>query len=134
MKILLDTHVVLWAMDDNPKLTEVARKMILDSKNEIYYSTASVWETTIKHMSKPDKIMINGSKFSEYCKQMGYQTLSIEDKHVEKLETLVYHKDVQDHNDPFDRILIAQAKSEGMQFMTHDTKIPNYQEPCVISI
>lgn len=65
---------------------------------------------------------------------MGYQTLSIEDKHVEKLETLVYHKDVQDHNDPFDRILIAQAKSEGMQFMTHDKKIPNYQEPCVISI
>lgn len=134
MKILLDTHVVLWAIDDNPKLTEVARKMILDSENEIYYSTASVWETTIKHMSKPDKIMINGTKFSEYCKQMGYQMLSIEDKHVEKLETLVYHKDVQDHNDPFDRIMIAQAKAEGMQFMTHDTKIPNYQEPCVISI
>ena len=60
MKLLLDTHIVLWAMNDNPKLSEKARNLILDSQNEIYYSTASVWETTIKHMSKPEKIMING--------------------------------------------------------------------------
>ncbi len=107
MRILLDTHILLWAMNDNPKLSEAARKMILDSNNEIYYSTASVWGTTIKHMSKPDKIMINGTRFSEYCRQMGYQMIPVEDKHVQKLETLVYHKEVQDHNDPFDRIMIA---------------------------
>lgn len=53
MKLLLDTHVVLWAMNDNPKLSEKARNLILDSQNEIYYSTASVWETTIKHMLVP---------------------------------------------------------------------------------
>lgn len=56
MKLLLDTHIVLWALNDNPKLSEKARKLILDSQNEIYYSTASVWETTIKHMSKPEKL------------------------------------------------------------------------------
>lgn len=78
MKLLLDTHIVLWALNDNPKLSEKARKLILDSQNEIYYSTASVWETTIKHMSKPEKIMISGKQFSDYCKQMGYQMLAIE--------------------------------------------------------
>ena len=134
MKLLLDTHIVLWALTDNPKLSEKARKLILDSQNEIYYSTASVWETTIKHMSKPEKIMISGKKFSDYCKQMGYQMLAIEDKHVQELESLVYHKDAQDHNDPFDRLMLAQAKAEGMRFVTHDTKIPNYNEACVASV
>ncbi len=62
MKLLLDTHIILWAMDDNPKLSNQARNLIMDTKNDIYYSSASVWKTTIKYMAKPDKIHISGSK------------------------------------------------------------------------
>ena len=52
MRLLLDTHIILWTLNDNPKLSKEARKLILDPDNEIYYSTASIWETTIKFMSK----------------------------------------------------------------------------------
>ena len=55
MKLLIDTHIILWALDDNPRLPVRAREMILDGQNEIYYSVASIWETSIKYMAKPDK-------------------------------------------------------------------------------
>lgn len=51
MKLLLDTHIILWALDDNPKLSRQARKIIMDVENDIYYSSASIWETTIKYMA-----------------------------------------------------------------------------------
>lgn len=134
MKLLLDTHIILWALDDNPKLPEHAKNLILDAENDIYYSTASIWETTIKYMSKPDKIRLSGSKLSELCRKMGYQMLPITDSQVGMLETLVFHDEHQVHNDPFDRIMVAQAKAEGMKFVTHDSKIPSYNEPCVIAV
>ena len=113
MKLLLDTHIILWALDDNPKLPSQARALIMDAKNDIYYSSASIWETTIKYMSKPDKIRISGSKLSDLCREMGYQMLPIADNHVKALGTLVYHSQEQVHNDPFDRIMIAQFYSAG---------------------
>ena len=60
--------------------------------------------------------------------------LPITDKHVKALETLVYHSKSQEHNDPFDRIMIAQAKADGLIFVTHDSKLPAYKEPCVMSV
>lgn len=134
MKLLLDTHIILWALDDNPKLPNEARALIMDLKNEIYYSSASVWETTIKYMSRPDKIRISGSRLSELCQEMGYQMVPIIDKHVKALEMLVFHNPNETHNDPFDRIMIAQAKADGLKFVTHDSKIPFYEEDCVIVV
>ena len=134
MKLLLDTHIILWALNDNPKLSSQARELIMDAGNDIYYSSASIWETTIKYMSKPDKIRISGSKLSDLCREMGYQMLPIADNHVKVLETLVYHNQNQVHNDPFDRIMIAQAKADGLKFITHDSKIPFYEEDCVIVV
>ncbi|MCM1282715.1 MAG: type II toxin-antitoxin system VapC family toxin [Muribaculaceae bacterium] len=134
MKLLLDTHIILWALNDNPKLSEQAKALIMDTDNEIYYSSAAVWETTIKYMSKPDKIRISGSKLAELCQKMEYQMLPIADRHIAALETLVFHNKHQVHNDPFDRIMIAQAKAERMQFITHDSKIPFYNESCIIAV
>lgn len=134
MKLLLDTHIILWALDDNPKLTNQTRNLIMDAKNDIYYSSASIWEITIKYMAKPERICISGSKMSDLCREMGYRMLPITDKHVKVLETLVYHNRYQVHNDPFDRIMIAQAKADGLKFVTHDSKIPFYEESCVMPV
>lgn len=134
MKLLLDTHSILWALDDNPKLPSQARALIMDENNDIYYSSASIWETTIKYMSNPDKIRISGSKLSDLCQEMGYQMLPIADRHVRALETLIYHNQNQVHNDPFDRIMIAQAKADGLKIITHDSKIPLYEESCVMVV
>lgn len=60
--------------------------------------------------------------------------LPITDEHVKPLETLIYHSQIQEHNDPFDRIMLAQAKADGLKFITHDSKIPFYQEECVVSV
>ena len=60
--------------------------------------------------------------------------LPITDNHIKMLETLVYHDEVQAHNDPFDRIMIAQAKADGLKFITHDSKIPLYEENCIIAV
>lgn len=134
MKLLLDTHIILWALDDNPKLSRQARKIIMDIENDIYYSSASIWEATIKYMAKPDKIYISGSKLSNLCREMGYLMLPITDDHVKALETLTYHNQDSPHNDPFDRIMLAQAKADGLKFVTHDSKIPFYEEDCVVVV
>lgn len=65
---------------------------------------------------------------------MGYRVLPITDEHVKALETLVYHNKYQVHNDPFDRIMIAQAKADGLKFVIHDSKIPFYEESCVMTV
>lgn len=58
----------------------------------------------------------------------------LSDRHVKALETLVYHDQRQAHLDPFDRIMIAQVKAEGMKFITHDSKIPFYEESCIMAV
>lgn len=134
MKILLDTHIAIWAVLDSEELSDAAKAMILNENNEIYYSAASVWEITIKHMAHPETFLYSGKHLEKGCEANGFVSLPIFNKHVTELETLVRPKDAPSHKDPFDRILLAQAKSEGMKFMTHDTLIPYYNESFVISV
>ena len=134
MKILLDTHIAIWAVLDSEELSEEARSIILDEKNEIFYSVASIWEITIKHMVHPETFLYSGKHLEKGCEDNGFISLPIYNRHVAELETLVRSKDAPPHKDPFDRILLAQAKSEGMKFMSHDTLIPYYNESFVISV
>lgn len=134
MKILLDTHIILWALENNIKLTEIARKIIENEQNQIYYSTASVWEITIKHMVHPEKMCIDGRSFSEKCRGSGFEMLPVYDRHVYGLETLARPDDAPPHNDPFDRIMLSQAKVDGLRFITHDSLIPYYNEECVLVV
>ena len=134
MKILLDTHIAIWAVLDSEELSDVARAMILDEDNEIYYSAASIWEITIKHMAHPETFLYSGRHLVQGCEANGFISLPIFNKHSAELETLVRSKDAPPHKDPFDRILLAQAKSEGMKFMTHDSLIPYYNESFVINV
>lgn len=105
-----------------------------DEGNEIFYSTASVWEITIKHMLHPDKIRINGSLLAKGCEDNGYNVLPVFNEHVSALETLKRSENAPRHNDPFDRIMVAQAKAENLMFLTHDSLIPYYEEPFIISV
>ncbi len=134
MKILIDTHIAIWAVLNDSKLPERAKEIILDKENEIFYSTASVWEITIKHMLHPDKLRINGSLLEKGCEDNGYSVLPVFNKHVSALETLKRPENVPRHNDPFDRIMVAQAKAENLMFLTHDSLISYYNEPFIISV
>lgn len=134
MNLLLDTHIAIWALNDDPALSEKAREMILDPDNSIYYSAISVWEVLLKHARRPESIPFNEADFSEGCKEAGFIPLSLSDKHILAVSTLSRPSDIKEHNDPFDRLLIAQAKVENLSFLTHDELIPGYGEKCIVSV
>ena len=134
MNILLDTHIAIWALDDSPMLSQKARDLILDQDNTIYYSTVSVWEVLLKHSRRPTEIPFDEADFSNSCREAGYHPLSLSDKHILAVSTLSRPDSVPEHNDPFDRLLLAQAKVENLSFITHDTLIPGYEEKCIISV
>ena len=134
MNVLLDTHIILWALKDDPKLPKKAKDIIDDLDNRVFYSTAAIWEVEIKHQARPSDIKISGHELSELCIQAGYEMLPILDAHVCALETLYRQRNLPSHNDPFDRIMLAQAKSEGLFLVTADALIPQYNEGCVISV
>ena len=88
MKLLLDTHILLWFLMNPEKLPEMASDLLQQNNIEIFYSTASIWEVTIKHMAKPEGMKISGSELADMCRQAGFSKMSITDEHVHMLETL----------------------------------------------
>lgn len=134
MKLLLDTHIAIWALNDDPQLSPKARKLLLDPNNTIYYSSISVWEVLLKHAKNPANLELTASSFSHYCLQAGFYPLTLSDKHVHAVETLSRPVHARKHNDPFDRLLLAQAKIEKLFFLTHDSLIPDYEESCIIAV
>lgn len=134
MNLLLDTHILIWALNEDPQLSEKARDLILDPDNAIYYSAVSVWEVAIKHAIHPENIMFSGKELSQYCQEAGFLPIEMRDRHVFALETITRPDNAPPHHDPFDRMLIAQAKAENMSFLTHDSLLPYYNEKCIISV
>ena len=134
MNLLLDTHIAIWALNDDPLLSPKARELIMDPDNTIYYSAVSVWEVMLKHARRPGEIPFSEQDFSEACKEAGFIALNLSEKHILSVCALSRPDNIKEHNDPFDRLLVAQAKVENLSFLTHDELIPGYGEKCVISV
>ena len=131
MNILLDTHIAVWAITDDPMLSKAARDFILDPDNTIYYSSVSAWEVLLKHDSPKNNLDFTAEEFIEGCEVSGYIPLNMKPKHVVAASKLDVSNVEKRHRDPFDRLLLSQAKSENFTFLTHDEKIPLYNEKCV---
>ena len=134
MNLLLDTHILIWALNDDYRLPKRARELILDESNVIYYSSVSIWEIAIKHASHPEDVEFSGKELSQFCQEAGFLPIEVRDKHVYALETIQRAESAPPHHDPFDRMLIAQAKAENMSFVTHDSLIPYYEENYIIAV
>ena len=119
MRILLDTHALLWWLSDNPKLGEKARAKIADPKNLILVSAASLWEIAIKQGI--GKIGADIVEIEKEVAQQGMVRLGIEADHLIELTSLPDH-----HRDPFDRMLIAQAGAEDISLLTADMQVAAY--------
>ena len=126
MNILLDTHVALWAITDNSNLTDKAKKLILAPSNTVWISAVSVWEISIKYSLGRGDMPISGRDAMHYFRQAGYRFLSIEPEHSVEVEELPNH-----HQDPFDRLLVAQALIEPMRLITHDTMVARYSDTII---
>ncbi len=134
MNLLLDTHILIWALNEDPRLPEKAKEMILDPNNVVYYSAVSVWEISIKHANHPDNVEFTGRELSQFCQDAGFLPVEMRDKHVLALETIRRAAGAPPHHDPFDRMLIAQAKAENMSLITHGALLPYYEEKCIIPV
>lgn len=126
MNILLDTHVALWAITDSARLSLRARELIQTPANTLWISVASLWEITIKHALGRGDMPVSGKHALNYFEQSGYRVLSVEPAHVLAVAELPPH-----HQDPFDRLLVAQALSEPMRLMTHDQQILRYSDTVI---
>ncbi|ENO87102.1 type II toxin-antitoxin system VapC family toxin [Thauera linaloolentis] len=126
MNLLLDTHVALWAITDSPKLPQKARELIQSPKTTVWVSSASVWEIAIKHALGRGDMPVSGQDAVRYFRQSGYRILPVEAEHAVAVEDLAAH-----HNDPFDRILVAQALIEPMRLMTHDALVALYSDTII---
>jgi len=130
MRVLLDTHVALWAIADDPRLAAEARALIADPDNAVVVSAASIWEIAIKHAlarGSRNDMPISGREALRYFQAAGYETLSITAIHAAAAERLE-----QRHSDPFDRLLIAQALSEPLRLLTHDKRIADYSDTIIL--
>ena len=128
MKILLDTHILLWALGDSPLLTEQARSFIADEANDCFFSPVSLAEIAIKHQKHPAQIALSAGEIRAALITSGYRELPYSARHAAAMDNLPPH-----HADSFDRMLVAQALSEGVKFMSHDDKVAKYGE-VVISV
>ena len=134
MKILVDTHIALWYLNGDERLSVNARNLIDDAQNEIYFSIVSMWEIEIKHIAHPDKMISSGFDILSKCRKFGFLELALKDVHINFLHTLHRAEDAPKHSDPFDRLLLSQAKAENVIFLTHDSLIPYYNESCIMSV
>lgn len=119
MNLLLDTHVFLWAVDDNPNLSPAAREAIVDGHNVVYVSAATAWEISIKRAI--GKLKIPDSDYLEELRLHRFTPLSITTEHALAVENLPPH-----HKDPFDRMLIAQALEEKLVLVSRDSRLKAY--------
>lgn len=134
MKILLDTHILVWYFDGDKKLSCRAWQMIDDNQNEIYFSSLAIFEVDLKRTIKPDKMSFNGDELAKICEEAGFKCLPLELKHALAVKNLTRKEDKPPHKDPFDNLMLAQAIVDEMIFITHNQHIAKYETDVVFKI
>ncbi len=126
MKCLLDTHILIWVLTDNPKLDPAVKTVLKDGANEFFFSTESIRELILK--AKSGKLTLPAdidSLLFELQDEYGIRLLTVKPKHLKQLYTL---QTPATHKDPFDHLLICQAMAEKLTLISADRNFPFYQE------
>jgi len=123
MKVLLDTHIALWALTNSPRLPPRARALISDEAVDVYFSSISISEISVKHAIHPQEMPVSGAEALSAFRAAGYTELAYSASSAAALDLLPLH-----HRDPFDRMLLAQAKDAEMFIVSHDNRFCAYGE------
>ncbi len=121
---LIDTHILIWCLLDNSKLSKKVFEILNDEFNEIYVSVASLLEIELKRSK--GKLELPSYRIAEAATEMGFNIINITADHIATMRELEFK-----HGDPFDRTLISQAKYENLKLITSDKKICEYDIKCV---
>lgn len=124
MNLLLDTHVLLWALDDDPSLSPAARAAITDGRNVVFVSAATAWEIAIKRAL--GKLRAPTDDYLQELERHHFTPLDITTEHALAVESLPPY-----HADPFDRILVAQSQVEKLTLVTRDVRLLAYAVPTI---
>jgi PIN domain nuclease of toxin-antitoxin system len=124
LKLLLDTHLLLWAASQPKRLSAEARRLIEEAENELLFSAASIWEVAIKSGLGREDFQADARVFRRELLDNGYSELPILSQHAAATADLP-----QIHKDPFDRLLIAQSLVEGITLLTADPFVARYPRP-----
>ena len=126
MKYLVDTHLLIWTVLDSAKLSDKAKNILEEDNNEYYFSAASVWEIALKRQKHPEQFPFTATAAKDLFLAAGFIERAVSSKHSAAVEYLPHL-----HGDPFDRLLVAQARCEGMKLLTHDRMIVQYGDVVV---
>ncbi len=127
MKLLLDTHVALWAVSAVELLTQSGRDMIADGSNQIFVSAVNIWEIAVKRpLARRASPAMSSEQAIGAFAVAGYTMLDVTAVHAAAVETLPLI-----HGDPFDRLLVAQALTEPLRLLTHDKVLTRYSDTIV---
>lgn len=124
MRLLLDTHVLLWAAGRPEKISAAARDLLLAAENRLFFSAAAFWEIVIKLAIGRDDFRVDPRRLRQRLVVHGYTELPVTSEHALRVASLPPL-----HKDPFDRLMLAQALAEGMHLVTADSTVAQYGEP-----
>jgi PIN domain nuclease of toxin-antitoxin system len=124
VKVLLDTHLLIWLANDSDRLSARARAVVEDESNDLTFSTASIWEIAIKSSLKRAEFILDPRLLRRELLDNGYEELPIASRHAVAILELP-----RLHGDPFDRLLVAQAIVEGLVLVTADELVARYPGP-----
>ena len=127
MRLLLDTHMLLWALVEPGRLPKAAATHIRDRTHDVMYSAVSLWEIALKAQAGKPVTSAPPERLAEAAASSGYRELVITSRHATRIATLPMH-----HRDPFDRLLVAQALEEPARLLTADRRLAPYSELVMI--
>ena len=125
MRLLLDTHVLLWCMSGDRRLGKASAALIRDPLNDVYFGAASVWEVAIK--AALGNLRVDTGELLEALAAEGFGELPVLGRHAAELAALPAH-----HRDPFDRLLVAQSRVESLRLLTDDKTLTRYGEQVML--
>ncbi len=131
MNVLIDTHFVLWFAKGDQRLPSQLKTIMEDPVNRVFASEVSLLEIEIKHAKNPTAMPYTGEDFIELCQAGDIELRPLTRSAILAYGTLDFERVGELHKDPLDRLLIAQAKSEGLIFATHDRMLNLYDEPVI---
>jgi PIN domain nuclease of toxin-antitoxin system len=128
LRLLLDTHTLIWSLGAARHLPFKTRRMIADRRNEVYFSAMSVFEVASKRASgRKSAPGIGAESLVALAEQAGFEEVPVRAQHAVAVESLAAF-----HGDPFDRLLLAQARVEGLQLVTHDARLADYDPRTIL--
>lgn len=122
MRVLLDTHALLWALSSPRKLPKRALAIVQSPENSVFVSAASTWEIAIK--GALGKLRADVEEIAQEIREVGFSELTVNIQHTVRLKKLPTH-----HRDPFDRIIVSQAQEEGLTVVSQDSAFSRYSVP-----